>query len=75
MLLPIGLSRGERSFVLFCGLKGAVPILLGTYVLVEKSSRAGEIYDLIFIVVTVSVIVPRAAAPNWSERWRSSRLH
>ena len=35
VLWPVRLSRGERGFVLFSGLKGAVPILLGTYVLVE----------------------------------------
>ena len=33
LLLPISLTRGERGFVLWSGLKGAVPILLGTYIL------------------------------------------
>lgn len=39
VLLPIRLSRAERTFVLWSGLKGAVPILLGTLVLVAEVSR------------------------------------
>lgn len=61
--LPIDLTRGERSFVLFSGLKGAVPILLGTYVLAEHTAHAEEIYDLIFIVVLVSVVLQGGLVP------------
>ena len=35
LIAPIRLRRGERAFVLWAGLKGAVPILLGTYVVAE----------------------------------------
>jgi potassium/hydrogen antiporter len=62
--LPIRLTRGERAFVLFSGLKGAVPILLGTYVLVEGVDRAGEIYDIVFVVVLVSVVVQGGLVPT-----------
>ena len=31
--VPVRLPRGERNFVLFAGLKGAVPILLGSFLL------------------------------------------
>jgi len=64
VLLPIGLSRGERAFVLFSGLKGAVPILLGTYVLIEGSERSGEIYDIVFVVVLISVLVQGGLVPT-----------
>ncbi len=57
VLLPVRLSRGERAFVLFSGLKGAVPILLGTYVLLDGADRSREIYDIVFVVVLVSVLV------------------
>jgi cell volume regulation protein A len=64
VLLPIRLSRGERAFVLFSGLRGAVPILLGTYVLLEGADRAGEIYDIVFVVVLVSVLVQGGLVPT-----------
>jgi cell volume regulation protein A len=64
VLLPIRLSRGERAFVLFSGLKGAVPILLGTYVLVDGADHAGEIYDIVFVVVLVSVLVQGGLVPT-----------
>jgi cell volume regulation protein A len=64
VLLPVRLSRGERAFVLFSGLKGAVPILLGTYVLIEGADRAGEIYDIVFVVVLISVLVQGGLVPT-----------
>lgn len=64
LLLPVELRPGERLFVLLAGLKGAVPILLGTYVLVEGTHRAGEIYDIIFVVVFVSVVVQGSLVPT-----------
>ena len=39
LIAPIRLRRGERAFVLWAGLKGAVPILLGTYVVAEGRRR------------------------------------
>jgi len=62
--LPIRLTRGERAFVLFSGLKGAVPILLGTYVLAEGVRNAEEIYQIIFVAVLVSVIVQGGLVPS-----------
>jgi potassium/hydrogen antiporter len=62
--LPIRLTRGERAFVLFSGLKGAVPILLGTYVLIEGVDRSGEIYDIVFVVVLISVVVQGGLIPT-----------
>ena len=38
VLLPVRLTRGERVFVLWSGLKGAVPILLGTYIVSAGAS-------------------------------------
>jgi cell volume regulation protein A len=64
LLLPVRLGRGERGFVLFAGLKGAVPILLGTYVLAEGAARAAEIYETIFVVVLVSVLLQGGLVPT-----------
>ena len=63
VLLPVELSRGERAFTLWAGLKGAVPILLGTYVLAEKLPDASRIYDIIFVVVTISVVLQGGLVP------------
>jgi potassium/hydrogen antiporter len=64
LLLPVQLRWGERLFVMLSGLKGAVPILLGTYVLVEDAHRAGEIYDIVFVVVFVSVMLQGGLVPT-----------
>ena len=49
--------------MLFAGLKGAVPILLGTYVLAEHAAHARQIYELIFVVVLVSVVLQGGLVP------------
>jgi cell volume regulation protein A len=64
LLVPIKLDLGERIFVLWSGLKGAVPILLGTFVLSEGVDHASRIYNIIFIAVTVSVIVQGGLVPT-----------
>jgi cell volume regulation protein A len=63
LLLPVRLAWGERAFVAFAGLKGAVPILLGTYVVAEGTARAGEVYDIVFVAVFVSVLVQGSLVP------------
>jgi potassium/hydrogen antiporter len=68
LLLPLRLTWGERIFVLFSGLKGAVPILLGTFILASGLPRAGQIYAIIFLVVAFSVIVQGGLVPPLA-RW------
>ncbi len=64
LLLPVKLHwGGERIFVLWSGLKGAVPILLGTFVLASGLPGATQIYDIIFVVVAFSVIVQGGLVP------------
>jgi cell volume regulation protein A len=68
LLLPVRLTKGERIFVLFSGLKGAVPILLGTFVLATGVADSTRIYGVIFIVVAFSVIVQGSLVPSVA-RW------
>jgi len=68
LLLPIRLHRGERVFVLWAGLKGAVPILLGTFVLTSGKPDGGRIYAIIFVVVAFSVLVQGSLVPSVA-RW------
>ncbi len=67
LLLPVRLRRGEKLFVLWAGLKGAVPILLGTFVFAAGLSDATLIYHVIFVVVLFSVVVQGGLVP-WVAR-------
>lgn len=63
LLLPIRLAWGERVFVLFAGLKGAVPILLGILIRDADVPGAERIAAIIFVVVIVSVVVQGGLVP------------
>src|SRR6185312_17387318 len=56
LLAPTSLRRGEIVFVVWGGLKGAVPILLAAFAVVRHVPDAGRLYDLVFVVVLVSVV-------------------
>jgi potassium/hydrogen antiporter len=62
-LLPARLARNERVFVMFAGLKGAVPILLGSFILAEHVSQAGRLYGVVIVVVIFSVLVQGSLVP------------
>jgi len=70
LLLPVRLRRGERAFVLWAGLKGAVPILLGTYLLTAGVDDADHLYAVVFVVVLASVIVQGGLVPTLSRTWK-----
>ncbi len=57
LLMPTTLRRGERLFVMWGGLKGAVPILLAAFALHKHVPDGRLIYDLVFVLVLVSVVV------------------
>ena len=69
LLLPARLRPGERLFVMWGGLKGAVPILLGTLVVLQGIDDASRIYDIVFVVVAFSVVVQGTSIP-----WVAARL-
>jgi cell volume regulation protein A len=64
MLAPIRMRMGERGFILFAGLKGAVPILLGTFILTSGLPGSQRAYDIIFVVVLFSVILQGGLVPT-----------
>jgi cell volume regulation protein A len=69
LLLPAQLSWGERVLVMWGGLKGAVPILLGTLVLLDVAADGRRIFDVVFLVVAFSVVVQGTSLP-----WAAGRL-
>jgi cell volume regulation protein A len=62
-LLPVRLDLNERLFVLVAGLKGAVPILLGTLLLESKVPDAARLYGVVVVVVVFSVVVQGGLVP------------
>ena len=69
LLLPTRLRDGEKLFVMWGGLRGAVPILLATFALLAGVDDAELIYDVVFVVVAFSVIVQGSSIP-----WVAARL-
>jgi cell volume regulation protein A len=63
MLMMTKLSSGERAFVAFAGLKGAVPVLLGALAVTGGVDDATRIYAVIFVVVALSVFLQGGAIP------------
>jgi cell volume regulation protein A len=57
LLAPTALQPREAVFVVWAGLKGAVPILLAAFALAKHVPDAHRIYDIVFVVVLVSVLV------------------
>ena len=57
LLAPARLRSGERLFVMWGGLKGAVPILLAAFALGSHVADAQRIYETVFVVVLASVVV------------------
>jgi potassium/hydrogen antiporter len=57
LLAPARLRAGERLFVIWGGLKGAVPILLAAFALARPVDDARRIYETVFVVVLASVLV------------------
>ena len=63
LLLPTRLRVRERLFVVWGGLKGAVPILLAALALLDHVDQAHRIYGIVFVVVAFSVVVQGTTIP------------
>jgi cell volume regulation protein A len=71
------LAPGERAFIAWSGLKGAVPILLAAFAVIGGVRGADSVYGVVFVAVLFSVfgqgsLVP-AAARRLSSRPASAR--
>ncbi|HST49277.1 cation:proton antiporter [Jatrophihabitans sp.] len=63
-LAPVRLTGRERGFVLFAGLKGAVPILLAGFVLAAHVPDAERLYGIVVVVVLLSVLLQGGLVPT-----------
>ena len=68
LLLGTELRAGERVFVMWSGLKGAVPILLAAFALLAAVGGADRIYGIVFVVVAFSVIAQGVTIPFVARR-------
>jgi cell volume regulation protein A len=68
LLLGSGLSAREQGFVLVAGLKGAVPLLLGTMLL--PLPHGDRLYGVVVVVVVLSVLAQGGVVPALARRWR-----
>ena len=68
LLVPMKLRLGEKLFIAWGGLKGAVPILLAALALLADVDEARRIYEIVFVVVLFSVVVQGASVPFAASR-------
>jgi potassium/hydrogen antiporter len=64
----VRMRRSERLFVIWSGLRGAVPILLAAFALLASVEDADRVYDIVFVVVAFSVIVQGSSIPFVARR-------
>jgi potassium/hydrogen antiporter len=69
-LTPFRFSLREQLMVSWGGLRGAVPIVVATYPLLEGASGATTIFNLVFFVVFISVLLQGTTIPFVSTRLR-----
>jgi cell volume regulation protein A len=70
LLAPVRLRSGERLFVMWGGLKGAVPILLAAFAVAAHVPHAQRIYETVFVVVLASVVVQGGTIAFAARRFR-----
>jgi len=72
-LIPARLARNELAFVLFAGLKGAVPLLLGQMIVGKHVADAPRLYGIVVIVVIFSILVQGTLTPTAATRLKLGR--
>jgi potassium/hydrogen antiporter len=68
-LTPFDLSRAELGFLAWSGLKGAVPILLAAFAVLQGVEDATTVFYIVFVVVLLSVVGQGTPVP-----WITRRL-
>jgi cell volume regulation protein A len=69
LLAPLRLRTGEKLFIAWSGLRGAVPILLAAFAILAEVDDARRVYEIVFVVVAFSVIVQGSTIPFVASRF------
>lgn len=66
---PFRVPWRDQAFLSWAGLRGAVPIVLATIPVVQQAPDARRIFDVVFVVVLISVLLQATTLP-----WVARRL-
>ncbi len=66
-LIPFRYPAREIAYIGWVGLRGAVPIILGTFPVLAGAPGAMFIFDIVFFIVVVNAFIPGATLP-WVTR-------
>lgn len=69
-LLPFGWRAKEALYVGWVGLRGAVPIILGTFPVLAGVPDAERVFHIVFFIVVVSALVPGASIVPLTRKWK-----
>ncbi len=68
--LPFRYSWRERAVLGWAGLRGAVPVVLATFAVIDHVARSVEYFDLVFFAVLVSTLVQGSTFEGFARRLR-----
>jgi cell volume regulation protein A len=61
--LPFRVPRGERVFLSWAGLRGAIPVVLATIPLAERVDGAAWLFDVVFVVTVAFTMLQGSTLP------------
>ncbi|MGC9497570.1 potassium/proton antiporter [Streptomyces sp. WG7] len=72
-LLPFRVPWREQAFISWAGLRGAVPIVLATFPIVEGVTGARDVLNIVFVLVVLFTLVQGPTLPAAARRLRLTR--
>ncbi|WP_159770869.1 potassium/proton antiporter [Streptomyces sp. HM190] len=72
-LVPFRVPWREQAFISWAGLRGAVPIVLATFPIVEGVTGARDVLNIVFVLVVLFTLVQGPTLPAVARRLRLTR--